>query len=273
MSRPAPRVADEPASWAERVEMWVQEMRALLRRWHLLFIREPVHLVLALLQPAFWLVFFGGATNRIVDHRAVGTADYVTFILPGVIVFTIIGTAISGAVPLLWDKETGYFAMLMSMPLARSSVLLSRLVFQALVSTVQAVLILVAARVIGVRPHGQLVGLALVPLAAALLAAALTSLFLVLAYACPGHNTFFAVTGFVTLPLLLTSNAFVPLSAMPGWMAVVAHLNPVTYTIGSIRALLLDGWTTRLAGDFALLAAFTAACAAASYLALRRQAG
>ncbi|NBE99326.1 hypothetical protein FE391_40670 [Nonomuraea sp. KC401] len=39
-----------------------------------------------------------------------------------------------------------------------------------------------------------------------------------LACSVPSHGTFFAVTGFATLPLLFMSNAFVPLSAMPAWM-------------------------------------------------------
>ncbi|MFC7099103.1 ABC transporter permease [Nonomuraea rubra] len=71
---------------------------------------------------------------------------------------------------------------------------------------------------------------------------ALTAAAMALACAVPSHGTFFAITGFASLPLLFMSNAFVPLTAMPGWMEVVARVNPLTYAIEAMRLLVLRGW-------------------------------
>jgi ABC-2 type transport system permease protein len=75
----------------------------------------------------------------------------------------------------------------------------------------------------------------------------------------PTHGTFFAVAGFITLPLVFVSNAFVPIDAMPGWMQVVARLNPLTYAIEAMRILVLEGWTAEVPRALGVLALFAVA--------------
>jgi ABC-2 type transport system permease protein len=110
-------------------------------------------------------------------------------------------------------------------------------------------------------------------LAAGLLTLALTSVFVALAYYVPGHGTFFAITGFVTLPLLFMSNAFVPVDAMPAWMEVVARANPLTYAIESMRIVVIDGWPARLSWNVLVLALAATACLAIGTHAFARQTG
>ncbi|WP_428961468.1 ABC transporter permease [Micromonospora fluostatini] len=243
----------------------LQELAALTRRWYLQLVRDRLNLGLTLLQPAFWLVFFGGAVRRMVDDRITGTPDYVSFLLPGVVAFTAIGTSISGAVPLLWDKETGYLDKLMSMPIARASLLGSRLAFQAAVTVAQVAVILLVAAAMGVRVRTGVVGVLVVLAVTAVLAVALSAVFLALAFHGPGHTTFFAVTGFVTLPLLFTSNAFVPVEAMPTWMALVARANPLTYAIEAMRLLVTSGWGVPVVAHLVGLVGFTALCVLLTY--------
>jgi ABC-type multidrug transport system permease subunit len=76
----------------------------------------------------------------------------------------------------------------------------------------------------------------------------LTATFLGLAFIVKNHGDFFAITGFVTLPLFFMSSAFAPLNAMPDWMQVVARANPLTYSINAMRHLVVDGWTASLTG-------------------------
>lgn len=268
---PAPTMALGPLT--PGTGPWTQEVVALVRRWYLELTRERLHLVFTLVQPAIWLLFLGSAIARTVDAKVVGTGDYIAFMLPGVIAFTIVGTGISGAIPLLWDKETGYLNKLMSMPIRRSSLLISRLVFQLVLGAMQALTILLVAIALGVRLATSFPGALLVLLVAGLLAVAFSAMFMALACSAPGHNTFFAITGFVTLPILFMSNAFVPLNVMPTWMAVVARLNPLTYAIESMRLLVVNGWRPALAGHLLALAAFAAGCLALGAHQFRRRTG
>src|SRR6266705_408945 len=177
---------------------WAQEVLALARRWFIMLRRERLNLVFSLVQPAIWLVFFGLGMGRAIDARA-------------------IGNAVSSAMPLLFDKEDGYLEKLMAMPISRSSIIVSRFLYQTVLLAGQVTLVLAVAFAMGVRLAAGPAGFVVLMLAVALLTLAVTAAFLALAYAVPGHGTFFAVTGFATLPLLFISNAFVPFDAMPGW--------------------------------------------------------
>ncbi|MFC7099102.1 ABC transporter permease [Nonomuraea rubra] len=132
--------------------MWSQEVLALSRRWLLMTLRERLNLLFSVLQPAVWLVFFAGGLGGAVDARVVGTADYIAFAVPGVIAFTVVGNGVTAAMPLLFDKETGYLDKLLSMPIRRSSLIVSRFVFQVGMNAVQVLVILLVALALGVRP-------------------------------------------------------------------------------------------------------------------------
>jgi ABC-2 type transport system permease protein len=253
------------------VARWAQEVLALTRRWYIMLIRERLNLLFTLTQPAIWLLFFGSGVSRAVDKEVIGTSDYVAFMLPGIIAFTVVGDSVSGAMPLLWDKEQGYLDKLMSMPIARSSVILSRFVFQLGMGSAQTLLVILVALIMGVEISTGVGGVVVILIAAGLLSLSLTSIFVGLAYWVPGHGTFFAITGFITLPLLFMSNAFVPLDAMPGWMEAVARVNPLTYAIEAMRITVIEGWDAEVLGALVALAVAAAVCLAVGTDQFRRQ--
>ncbi len=252
---------------------WVQEVLALTRRWYIMLIRERLNLVFSIAQPALWLLFFGSGVDRAIDEDVIGTSDYVAFMLPGIIAFTVVGNGVSGAMPLLWDKEQGYLDKLMSMPIARSSVIVSRFVFQLGLGWAQTVLVVIVALMMGVEIATGAAGVLVILLAAGLLTMALTAIFVGLAYYVPGHGTFFAITGFVTLPLFFMSNAFVPVDAMPAWMEPVARANPLTYSIEAMRIMVLDGWEADVAISLGVLAVASLASLAVAAHMFGRQTG
>ncbi|MDQ3660784.1 MAG: ABC transporter permease [Actinomycetota bacterium] len=266
---PATRVATR----SEARSRWMQEVLALVRRWWIELLRERLNLVFSIAQPAIWLVFFGAGVERAIDTRVIGTDDYISFMLAGIIAFTIVGNGVSAAMPLLWDKETGYLDRLMSMPIARSSVIVSRFVFQVAQQSVQIMLVVMVALALGVRIESGPLGLVVILIAAALLTMSVTSAFSALAYAVPQHGTFFAVVGFISLPLLFMSNAFVPLDAMPSWMMVVARINPLTYAIEAMRTLVIEGWSGRVLSSLGVLAIAAGICLAVGTREFRRQTG
>ena len=221
---------------------WLQEVFALFRRWYLQLVRDRLNLAFSITQPAIWLAFFGSAMGRAINPRVIGTSDYVGFMLAGIIAFTVVTNTVSGAMPLLWDKEVGYLDKLLAMPIARSSLIVSRFLFQFALGTVQVVLVFLVAVAVSVDVASGPLGAIGILALAGLLSMSLTALFMALAYRVPTHGTFFAVAGFITLPLVFLSNAFVPIEAMPAWMQVIARLNPLTYAIEAMRTLVLDGW-------------------------------
>jgi ABC-2 type transport system permease protein len=252
---------------------WVDEVLALARRWFIMLRRERMSLVFSITQPAIWLLFFGAGLGRAIDTRVVGTASYLAFVLPGIIAFTVIGNGVSSAMPLLFDKEDGYLEKLMAMPISRSSVIVSRFLYQTVLLAGQVLLVLAVAFAMGVRLAAGPAGFVVLMLTVALLTLAVTAAFLALAYAVPGHGTFFAITGFASLPVLFISNAFVPFDAMPPWMAAIARVNPLSYAIGSMRILVLEGWTSELAVMLGVLAGSAVLLLACGTYEFRRHTG
>jgi ABC-2 type transport system permease protein len=238
---------------------WMQEVLALLRRWYLQLVRDRLNLAFSLTQPAIWLAFFGSAMGRAINPRVIGTSDYVGFMLAGIIAFTVVTNTVSGAMPLLWDKEVGYLDKLLAMPIARSSLIVSRFLFQFTLGTAQVVLVFLVAVAVSVDVASGVLGAISILVLAGLLSMCFTALFMALAYRVPTHGTFFAVAGFITLPLVFVSNAFVPIEAMPSWMQVVARLNPLTYAIEAMRILVLEGWAAAVPRALAVLGLFAVA--------------
>jgi ABC-2 type transport system permease protein len=264
LERDAIAAGAETRSWGAARGEWLQEVLGLTRRWYLQLIRDRLNLVFSLTQPAIWLAFFGSAMGRAIDTEAIGTSDYVGFMLAGVIAFTVVTNAISGAMPLLWDKEVGYLDKILAMPIARSSLIVSRFVFQFGLGMAQVALVFIMAVLISVDIAAGPLGAIAILAVAGLLSMSLTALFMALAYRVPTHGTFFAVAGFITLPLVFLSNAFVPIDVMPSWMGVIARLNPLTYAIEAMRVLVLEGWdvdVVRALGALTLFAAGSLAVA------------
>jgi len=70
----------------------------------------------------------------------------------------------------------------------------------------------------------------------------------------------------LTMPLFFASNAIYPVALMPGWLRVVAAVNPLTYQVDALRALMIQGGTSTfgLGLDFAVLAGVLALFVAAA---------
>lgn len=255
----------------------MQEVWALTMRWVLRLSRERFSMLFTLVQPMiFWLIFFGSLFQRAADVQVVQAPDYMSFLAAGVVVMTVLNNGLSGGVDLLFDKENGFLERLMSTPIRRSSVILSRFLFVTTITSLQVLVILGVAYLFGVEPATGLGGVAVILLIGMLFGVGLTAISMAMAFSVKSHGDFFSVLGFLSLPMIFLSSALVPLSAMPAWMSVLAVLNPMTWTIDAVRPLILSGWAAALpkVGLVVLiLLAFDAVCLYGGARAFRRALG
>ncbi|HEV8376163.1 MAG TPA: ABC transporter permease, partial [Candidatus Polarisedimenticolia bacterium] len=133
------------------------------------------------------------------------------------------------------------------------SILVSRFLYVNLVSSLQVLIIVALAFVLGARIATGLPGLLVLIVLGLLLGFALSVVSLVLAFTLTNHGEFFAILSFLTLPLAFLSSAFVPLEKMPVWMAACARLNPMTYAVNGMRTLVVTGWDWAYLGRMALV--------------------
>lgn len=250
---------------------FIQETMALTRREFLHLSRQPFSILFSLVQPVFWLVLFGNMFRQVVHRPEFGSADYLSFITASVISMTVVGNSLVAGIPLLMDRELGFLDKLLVAPISRLSILLSRFIVINAVSSVQVTAILLLAIAMGVAMAGGWVGVLEIYLVAALLGLGITLISLSLAFVLRHHAEFFAIVGFLNLPLVFVSSALVPLGLMPGWMSWLARINPMTYAIDGIRSLILPGWYgTSMTRVVLALAVFNALCLYVSTRTFRR---
>lgn len=257
-------------------EYW-QEIRALTMRWVRRLSREKFSMLFTLVQPMlFWLIFFGNLFQRATDVQVVQAPNYISFLAAGVVVMTVLNNGLAGGVDLLFDKENGFLERLMSTPIHRSSVIVSRFLFVMAITSMQVLVILGVAWLFGVHPATGLLGVLTILLIGMAFGVGLTAISMAMAFSVKSHGDFFSVLGFLSLPMIFLSSALVPLTAMPGWMRFLAQFNPMTWAIDAVRPLILSGWAEALpkVGMVALvMLLFDAVCLYGGAKAFRRAMG
>jgi len=243
----------------------------LARRLHRLK-REPFNVTFTLSQPLIWLLLYSNLMRKATLPGAEGV-PYPTFMLAGVIAFTVFGNSLAGGIPVLFDKENGFLTRLLAAPIPRSSILLSQFAYVSMLTVAQVLLITgLGALVLGARIETGVPGLVAILAISTLLGLGLTVLSLALAFSLHGHGEFFAIIGFAGLPLLFLSSALVPLETMPDWMKFAAWLNPMTHGTNAIRSLVIRGWEWgTLLLSIGVIAAFDVVFLALGLRALRKR--
>ena len=205
--------------------------------------RDPFNLIFSLAQPLFFLALYGpllGAAVAGVSQAETGTPWQ--WFVPGILVMIgLFGTSMSGA-NLLYEMMTGSHERLLVTPLDRSALLVGRALKEIVPLVIQATVIVLLVLPFGFRlyPLGMVVGLVVL----ALFGVGLGALSYALAIAVKKQEwMFYAVQQTLLFPLLILSGMLLPIDGGPGWMQVLARLNPLTYVVEAERAL--------FAGDFA----------------------
>ena len=216
-----------------------QETLALTKRLFIQLKRRPTTLVAGVIQPLMWLILFGALFQNVPKGLFGESQNYGQFLGAGIIVFTAFAGALNAGLPVMFDREFGFLNRLLVAPLAsRFSIVMASALFIATMSLIQTAAIVALSAVLGAGLPGP-GGLLLMTTIVLTLVFGVTALSLGLAFALPGHIELLAVIFVTNLPLLFASTALVPLSFMPGWLKVIASLNPLSYAIEPIRYIYL----------------------------------
>ncbi len=222
-------------------DTWYVAKRELIK-----FVRTKVRLVITMVQPVIWLAFMGNTMNRVTDNpfgtQMFGTSNYLTFMTPGVILMTVLFGGVFGGMSIVWDRRIGYLEKMLAAPIHRGAIPFGKSLAVMIQGAVQVVAIIVIASLFGVRFQTGIGGILAIILLASLFSGILSGISLSLAASIRTMETLMAIVNLFTMPLMFASNALFPVDMMPGWLATIAKLNPVTYAVGPIRELTIHGW-------------------------------
>jgi ABC-2 type transport system permease protein len=208
------------------------------------------------IQPALWLLVFGGVFNSIRDLSPEGFT-YVQFITPGVLAQSVLFVSIFYGITLVWERDVGLLTKLLSTPSPRSAIVVGKALSAGVRGIFQAVMIFALALIIGVNLKHDLLNVAGVFLVIILFAMCFSSLSMLMASFLKTRDRMMGIGQALTMPLFFGSNAIYPLSLMPPWLQAVSKLNPLSYVVDAMRALLLTGDYSNLPTDLAVLSTAT----------------
>jgi ABC-2 type transport system permease protein len=206
---------------------------------------DPTELATRAVQPILWLLVFGQVLAH-VRGIPTGSLSYIDFLAPGILAQSVLFVAIFYGISIIWERDLGIVHKFLVSPTPRTALVLGKAVSAGVRALSQAVIIYVLAMALGVKmnwsPHALLGVFLLV-----LLGAALFSTFsLIIACIVKTRERFMGIGQVLTMPLFFASNAIYPTAIMPEWLRQIAHLNPLTYEVDGLRALMLAGGDSSL---------------------------
>jgi ABC-2 type transport system permease protein len=220
--------------------------------------RTPQLLVFATIQPIMFVLLFRYVFGGAIDVPGV---SYVDYLIPGIIVQTVVFGATSTAVGLSEDMSKGIIDRFRSLPMSRSAVLGGRTIAD-LVRNVFVVLLMIAVgTAVGFRFHNGFLPAVAAVFVALLLGYSLSWVFALIGLTVADPESA-QLAGFLPIfPLVFASSVFTSIETMPGWLQAFAKVQPITRAADTVRALTQGGpvaanliWT--LLWSIAILAVF-----------------
>ena len=212
--------------------------------WHLfnkyliISLRMPLWSLFSLIQPLIWLFIFGSLFGNFANLPGFPTGSYIDYFVPGVLIMTVLfGSSWSG-VSLLREISSGTVDKMLVSPVSRSSIVLSRVLHSAVQVVVQALIVIIAAWIMGATTSYNPVNLTLAMLLVLLLGIAFASISNGLAILLQREEPLVIMGNLMTLPLMFFSSAMVPEQFMPSWIQFIAKINPIEYATMGVRAIL-----------------------------------
>jgi ABC-2 type transport system permease protein len=201
---------------------------------------DPIELLTRAAQPVLWLLIFGKVIARL---RVIptGNASYLQFLTPGVLAQSALFVSIFYGITIIWERDLGILHKFLVSPVSRTSLVLGKGFSAGVRAVAQAVVVAIVAVAIGVHIRFAPQDILGVVAAVLLGAGTFATLSLMVASLVRTRDRFMGIGQLLTMPLFFASNAIYPISIMPGWLKVLARVNPLTYQVDALRSLLVPG--------------------------------
>ncbi|MEO5770882.1 MAG: ABC transporter permease [Burkholderiaceae bacterium] len=228
----------------------LQAMRAIVMRELMKFVRQYGRLASAVVRPLLWLAVFAAGFRNVFGVAIAPPYEtyipYDVYIAPGLVGMVLLFNGMQSSLAMVYDREMGLMRLLLTAPLPRWWILLSKLVSTAVLSLAQAAAFVIVAAWLGTSLPvlGTLGHTAHVLLAATAAALMLGALGLLLSVHIKQLENFAGTMNFVIFPMYFISTALYPLwkleEAGARWVFELARLNPFTHAVEWLRFALYD---------------------------------
>jgi ABC transporter DrrB family efflux protein len=236
----------------------ISDILVMVRRNLLKYERLPRLIVFSFIQPVMFVLLFAYVFGGAIKTPGV---NYINYLLPGIIVQTVVFGAMQTGVGLAEDITHGMIDRFRSLPMARSAVLAGRTIAESIRNFFVILIMIIVGYIIGFRIEHGILSFTYGILLTVLFGFAFSWISAAVGMAVKDVETAQSA-GFVWIfPLVFASSIFVPTSTLSGAIKVFAEHNPITYTVNVVRDLSLglpvgDNIWYSLAWIFAILIVF-----------------
>ena len=238
-----PRVVDPAAAVAAarpHVGLVETASQTLTMAWRALkkMRRNPEQFFDVTVQPllftAMFAYIFGGAISGNVH-------DYLPLLIPGIVAQTVLTTCMTTGVQLREDMEKGVFDRFKALPMARIAPLAGPMIADLVRYVIAAGLTFATGLVIGYRPGGGALGVLGAIVLAIFTGWSLAWIFAWIGTIAKSARAVQGISMLFLFPLTFLSNAFVPVTTLPGWLADFVKVNPISHLVSATRDLANTG--------------------------------
>ncbi|MBQ0995925.1 ABC transporter permease [Streptomyces sp. RK62] len=220
--------------------MLIQDTALIYGRYMRQSLRSRFALLFGVLMPLLYLLFFG---PLLTDLPLGGKGSSWQVLVPGLLLqLGLFGASFAGFAVII-EQGQGVVDRMRVTPVSRLALLLGRVLREATVFVFQAVLLVLAALVMGLRAPlpGVLIGFAFV----GLLTVSLASLSYALALKVRTPQEFGPAVNALTMPMMLLSGLMLPMTLGPRWLDVLSHFVPFRYLVDAVRDAYVGAYTTQ----------------------------
>jgi daunorubicin/doxorubicin transport system permease protein len=218
----------QPASAASSVATLA--WRAMLKIKHVPFQLFDVT-VMPIMFTLLFTYIFGGAL-------AGSPREYVQYLLPGIVVQTVVFITVYTGMGLNTDITKGLYDRFRSLPMWQPSPLFGALAGDLFRYSVASALILIVGFILGFRPQGGAIGVVLAVGLVMVFCFALSWCWIIIGMLVRSPESVMTTSFLFLMPLTFASNIFVDLSTMPPWLQAIVGRNPVTHLANASRGLM-----------------------------------
>jgi len=207
------------------------------------------------IQPALWLLIYGEVFTHV---RAIPTPDgipYLDYLTPGILAQSALFIAIFYGIQIIWERDAGVLTKLMVTPTPRSALITGKAFAAGVRSLVQGVVVVVIAAILGVALTTNPLKLIAAAIILVLGSAFFSCLSMSIAGLALARDRLMGIGQAITMPLFFSSSALYPIAVMPAWLRAVSLVNPLTYEVEALRALLIGTSTVLWLDSLVLLSA------------------
>lgn len=182
----------------------------------------------------FLLMFtylFGGAI-------AGSIGEYLQFLLPGILVQTVVMITIYTGVAIINDIRKGVFDRFRSLPVWQPSVLVGALLGDAVRYSIASAIMIGLGLILGFRPEGGPIGVLLAVALLLVFSFSLSWIWTSLGFIVRTQESLFTISFIVLFPLTFASNIFVDPQTMPPWLESFVNINPISILATAMRGLM-----------------------------------